>query len=140
MKKILLIDDEESVLEMLKRFLEHLGHLVVTADRGKTGLEWAKDTRFDLAIIDLGLPELPGMEVCRAIKEDPKTSGMPVIILTGNSSNEAKITANLDAKAELFLNKPISVGDLKKAVETVFEKAEKRKLLLRNSIRNRLGY
>jgi DNA-binding response OmpR family regulator len=140
MKKILLIDDEDSVLEMLRRFLEHAGYLVVTADRGKTGLEWAKETRLDLAIVDLGLPDMPGMEVCRELKENPKTSGIPLIILTGNSTNEARITGNLDARAELFLNKPISIEDLRKAVEMIFEKCEQRKLLLRNSIKTRLGY
>jgi DNA-binding response OmpR family regulator len=140
MKKILLIEDEESVQEMLKQFLEHSGHLVIAASTGKAGLEWAKESRLDLAIVDLGLPDMPGMEVCRLLKEDPKTSGFPIIILTGNSSNEAKITANLEAKAELFLNKPISVEDLKNAVNMIFESSEKKKLLLRNSIRNRLGY
>ena len=140
MKKILLVDDEESILEMLKRVLEHDGHLVLTADKGKTALEWLKEVRVDLAIVDLGLPDIPGMEVCRGIKGNPKTSSTPVIILTGNDSNEARIAGNLDASVELFLNKPISIDDLKKAVEMIFENSEKKKLLLRNSIKNKLGY
>lgn len=140
MRKILLVEDEESVLEMLKRFLEHEGYLVVTAEKGRTALDWIKEIRIDLAIVDLGLPDMHGMEVCRAIKEDPKTSSTPVIILTGNTSNEARIMGNLDASVELFLNKPISIDDLKKAILMIFEKSEKKKLLLRNSIKEKLGY
>ncbi|MDD2804779.1 MAG: response regulator transcription factor [Elusimicrobiales bacterium] len=140
MHKILIVEDEEAVQEMLKRFLEHEGYLVITADKGRTALNWVKEVRVDLAIVDLGLPDMNGMEVCRAIKEEPRTSSMPVIILTGNTSNEARIEGNLDASVELFLNKPISIEDLKKAVSMVFEKSEKKKLLLRNSIKEKLGY
>lgn len=140
MKKIMLVEDEESILEMLRRFLEHEGYLVVTAEKGQTALNWMKEVRLDLAIVDLGLPDMHGMEVCRAIKEDPKTRNTPVIILTGNNTNEARITGNLDASVELFLNKPISLEDLKKAIDMIFEKSEKKKLLLRNSIKDKLGY
>lgn len=140
MKKIMVVEDEESVREMLKRFLEHSGHLVIGAEMGKTALEWARETRLDLAIVDLGLPDINGLEVCRALKEDPKTSGVPVIILTGNSSNDARIKANFEGSAELFLNKPISVDDLQKAVDMCFEKSEKKRMLLRNTIKTKLGY
>lgn len=138
MKKILIVDDEESIQEMLRRVLEHDGHLVITAGKGQTALQWLRETRLDLAIVDLGLPDISGMEVCRAIKEDPRTRCIPVIILTGDSSNGARIAGNLCNSVELFLNKPVSIDDLKKAVALSFEKADKKKLLLRNSVRSRL--
>lgn len=137
MNKILVVEDEESIADMLRHCLEAEGHLVILAENGKTGLNWIKEVRVDLAIIDLGLPDMHGLEVCRSIKEDPKTRSIPIIILTGNSSNVAKIEANLDANADLFLNKPISIEDLNKAVAMVFEKSGKKKLLLRNSLRTR---
>ena len=140
MKKILLVEDEGSVLQMLRRFLESEGYLTVTAENGRTALNWLKEIRVDLAIVDLGLPDMNGLEICRRIKEAPGTASIPVVVLTGNTSNEARIEANLDASVELFLNKPISVGDLKKAVQMVFEKSEKKKLLLRNAIKEKLGY
>lgn len=140
MKKILIVEDEASVLQMLRRFAETEGHLPVAAETGQTALNWLKEVRVDLAIVDLGLPDMNGLEICRKIKEDPKTASIPVIVLTGNNSNNARIEANLDASAELFLNKPISMEDLKKAVEMVFEKSEKKKLLLRNAIKEKLGY
>lgn len=140
MKKILIVEDEASVLQMLRRFAETEGYLPVAAENGQTALNWLKEVRVDLAIVDLGLPDMNGLEICRKIKEDPKTASIPVIVLTGNNSNNARIEANLDASAELFLNKPISMEDLRKAVEMVFEKSEKKKLLLRNAIKEKLGY
>ncbi len=138
MKKILIVEDEEGITELLKFCLEAEGYLVVATDKGRTALEWIKELRLDLAIIDLGLPDINGMEVCLSIKENPKTRAIPVIILTGNTSNVARIQGNLNASAELFLNKPISTDDLKKAVAMMFEKSEKKKMLLRNSIKTRL--
>lgn len=135
--KILVVEDEESITELLKLCLEAEGHLVVATDRGKTAIEWIKEIHVDLAIVDLGLPDINGFEVCRHIKDNPKTRSIPIIILTGNTSNAAKIEGNMAANADLFLNKPISIDDLKKAVTMMFEKAAKRKLLLRNSLKTR---
>jgi len=139
MNKILVVEDEEGISELLKHCLEAEGYLVLATDKGKTALEWVKEVRVDLAIVDLGLPDIHGLEVCRTIKENPKTRAIPIIILTGNTSNVAKIQGNLDANADLFLNKPISTDDLKKAVAMVFEKSEKRKMLLRNSLKTRFA-
>lgn len=138
MHKILVVDDEKSILEMLKYCLEHEGHMVITAETGQMAMNWIKEVKLDLAIVDLGLPDVSGIQVCEFLKEDPKTRSTPVIILTGNTSNEARIKSNLCANAELFLNKPIEIDDLRKAVSTILEKAEKRKLLLRNSFKTRL--
>ena len=138
MNKILVVEDEESITELLKFCLEAEGHLVVATDKGRTALEWIKEVRVDLAIVDLGLPDINGLEVCRAIKENPRTRSIPIIILTGNTSNVAKIEGNLAGGADLFLNKPISTDDLKKSVTMVLEKAKKKKLLLRNSLKTRL--
>lgn len=139
MAKILVMEDEPSVQDLLKMCLEADGHMVVTADTVKSAQNWLKEMKFDLAVLDLCLPDGTGIQVCSQIKEDPKTRSLPVIILTGNSSNEARIKSNLEAKADLFLNKPINPDDLKGAVKTMLETAEKRKLLLRNSIRTRFG-
>ncbi|MDA8130587.1 MAG: response regulator transcription factor [Elusimicrobia bacterium] len=139
MAKILVVEDEKSVQDLVKYCLEADGYMVVTADDGKMASSWIKEIKFDLAILDLCLPDANGIEICASIKEDPKTRATPVIILTGNSSNEARIKSNLEAKADLFLNKPISPDDLRSAVKTMLAAAEKKKLLLRNSIRTKLG-
>lgn len=139
MNKILVVEDEGSISELLKLCLESEGHLVVATGSGKTAIEWIKEIVVDLAIVDLGLPDISGFEVCRAIKNNPRTRSIPIIILTSNTSNAAKIEGNLEANADLFLNKPFDIGDLKKAIALVFEKAMKKKLLLRNSLKSRLG-
>ena len=134
MHKILVVEDEPSVSEMVKCCLEEEGHMVITVATGKMGINWVKEGKPDLAIIDLGLPDINGIEVCKAIKENPATRTVPVIILTGDSSNKARIENRLFAQANLYLNKPIAVDDLKKAVAKLLDKAEKEKLLFRSSI------
>ena len=138
MYKILVVEDDPSILEMLKYCLESQGYMIIPAENGRTGLNWVKEGQMDLALIDLGLPDMDGLEVCKAIKENPRTRSTPVIILTGNNSNEARIESRLSANANLFLNKPIDAGDLRKAVAKMFEKSEKEKRLLRTSIKFRL--
>lgn len=132
MHKILLVEDDSTILMFLKHCLDTEGYMTVTAENAKTALGWIKETRFDLAVLDLSLPDGNGREICAAIKENPRTRATQVIILTGDSSNDARIQSNLDAEADLFLNKPIEPGDLRKAVKKILTKSEKKKLLLRS--------
>ncbi len=136
MPKILIVEDEKSVLEMLKTCLERQGYMVIPAETGAIALKWIKEVKLDLAIIDLGLPDINGMEVCKALKGNPQTKSTPIMILTGNLTNEAKIAGNLEANADLFLNKPIELTDLRTAVGTMLENGEKKKLLLRSVYKN----
>lgn len=133
MRKILVVDDETAFLNLLKHALEVQGYMVITAEKGETAVNWIKEVPLDLAIIDLGLPDISGLEVCKAIKDNPRTRHTKVIILTGNTSNEARIESNIGARAELFLNKPIQIADLRSAVAKLLEKSEKEKLMLRAS-------
>ncbi len=133
MRKILVVDDETSFLNLLRHALEAQGYMVLTAENGKTAVNWVREVPLDLAIVDLGLPDISGMEVCRTIKENPRTRHTKVIILTGNNTNEARIESNLNARAELFLNKPIQIADLRSAVSGLLERSEKEKMLLRAS-------
>lgn len=139
MHKILVVEDETSFLNLLRKALEDQGYMVITAEKGETAVNWIKEVPLDLAIIDLGLPDLSGLEVCKAIKDNPRTRATPVIILTGNASNDARIESNLGARAELFLNKPIQMADLRRAVSQLLEKADKAKLMLRTSFKRPSG-
>jgi DNA-binding response OmpR family regulator len=131
MSKILVVEDDKLVLEFLRHCLETEGYLAVLADNGKKAMNWIKEARFDLAILDLALPDMNGMQICAAIKEDPRTSATPVIILTGNSSNEVRIESGLGLNADLFLTKPIASADLRKAVKKTLQDSERKRLLLR---------
>ncbi|MDA8131665.1 MAG: response regulator transcription factor [Elusimicrobia bacterium] len=139
MPKILLVEDDKSLLVLLKHCLETEGYMVVTAETGDAAMNWIKESRFDLVLLDLMLPDMNGAQICASIKESPRTRSIPVIILTGNTSNEARIRTGLEANSDLFLNKPIDPADLRKAVKTIIEAAERKKLLLRRSIKDRLG-
>lgn len=139
MSKILVVEDDGLLLQFVKHCLETEGYLTVLAEDGKKALGWLKETRFDLAILDLQLPDMNGLQICETIKDDPRTRAMPVIILTGNSANDVRIKSSLVANADLFLNKPIDPDDLRSAVKKVLQAAEKKRLLLRNSVKQRLG-
>ena len=136
MPKILIVEDEKSVLEMLKTCLERQGYMVLTAETGASALNWIREVKLDLAIVDLGLPDMNGLEVCSAIKGNSRARSTPIMILTGNLANEARIKGTLEANVELYLNKPIELSDLKRAVGELLEKAEKKRLLLRRAYSN----
>lgn len=139
MSKILVVEDDGLLLQFVKHCLETEGYLTVLAENGKKALGWLKEARFDLAILDLQLPDMNGLQICETIKDDPRTRSMPVIILTGNSANDVRIKSRLVANADLFLNKPIDPDDLRSAVKKILQAAEKKRLLLRNSVKRRLG-
>lgn len=139
MSKILVVEDDRLLLQFLKHCLETEGYLTVLAENGEKALGWLKETRFDLAILDLQLPDMNGLQICGAIKGDPRTRSTPVIILTGNSTNDVRIKSNLVANADLFLTKPIDPADLRAAVKKILQAAENKRLLLRKSARPRLN-
>jgi CheY-like chemotaxis protein len=130
MHKILVVDDDKPLLGLLRHCMETEGYSTITAENGATALNWVKETRFDLAILDLCLPDSSGLEICEAIKKDPKTRATKVIILTGNTGNDNRIKSNLHAGADLFLTKPIEPNDLRQAARKMLEAARQNKLLL----------
>lgn len=138
MGKILIVEDDRSILELLKHMLESDGHMTVLAENGKSALQWLKEVKLDLVLLDLMLPDMDGMEICASIKENPRTRSLPVVILTGNDSNVARIKSGLDVSADLFLSKPIEPKDLRAAVRKMLESAEKKRMLLRKSVKRTL--
>jgi len=130
MHKILVVDDDRPLLGLLRHCMETEGYSTITAENGATALNWVKETRFDLAILDLCLPDSSGLQICEAIKKDPKTRATKVIILTGNTSNDNRIKSNLHSGADLFLTKPIEPNDLRQAARKMLEDARQNKLLL----------
>jgi two-component system KDP operon response regulator KdpE len=106
--RILVVDDEQEIRRMLKVALSAHGYAVAEAPSGKEGLNQALIFHPDLVILDLGLPDLDGMEVIRALRE---WSSIPVIILSVREEENDKIEA-LDAGADDYLTKPFSMGEL----------------------------
>lgn len=84
-KKILIVDDEPSVIAYLRALLEDNGYSALTAENGKTGFEMAKKQAPDLVCLDITMPEESGVRMFRNLQEDPTTNNIPVIIVTGIS-------------------------------------------------------
>ena len=108
MNSIILIEDEKQIRRFVKTSLEAEGYQVFEAETGKQGVIETATRKPDLVILDLGLPDMDGIEVIGKIRE---WSGLPVIILSARSEESEKIDA-LDAGADDYLTKPFGSGEL----------------------------
>ncbi len=117
MARILIIDDVPSVLKALEYFLQNLGYEVVLAGDGRKGLELAAERFPDLHLImlDLEMPLMNGVAVCRTLKADPLLKRIPVLMMTGVATQEARNLA-LNAGAAVVMMKPFDLEDLEATV------------------------
>jgi PAS domain S-box-containing protein len=105
--RILAVDDEPAVLGLLHHVLEQENYQVLKAADGRAGLSLAKTEQPDLILLDINLPDISGLEVCRKLKADAETLRIPVIFLTGEEQDESEFHS-FGAGAADFLRKPIS--------------------------------
>jgi DNA-binding response OmpR family regulator len=123
-EKILLVDDEPSLLETLAFNLRASGYDVVTAADGAAALESARATSPDLVILDLMLPELDGLTVCRSLRQVYDT---PILVLTARTGELDKIVG-LESGADDYMTKPFSLGELQARVRALLRRASPRRL------------
>ena len=107
MPTILVVDDEPTIRVLLRVTLEGSGHSVLEAADGVSALELARRERPDLMLLDIALPALNGLEVCRRLKEDPATAATPIFLLTG-FVQQAERDAAVEAGGQGFIAKPFS--------------------------------
>ena len=112
---ILAIDDQQPNLTLLTQMLEAEGHIVRTAGTGLSALEAIDRQPPDLILLDVGLPDINGFEVCRRLKHNPLTRLTPVVMVTGLNSREHRIEG-INAGADDFLGKPFDSGELRARV------------------------
>ena len=117
--KILLVDDEPTLLETLAFNLRAGGYQVVTAPNGAAALEQARAEDPDLVVLDLMLPELDGLTVCRSLRQD---SDVPILILTARTGELDKIVG-LESGADDYLTKPFSLGELQARIRALLRRA-----------------
>ena len=118
-KKILIIDDEEDLVEMLALRLESTGQLAVErALNGQTGLKLAGDTLPDVILLDSIMPGMSGWEVCRKLRQDPRTKNIPIVIMTAGPPHEAKERARENG-ADHVVFKPYEYNDLLRVLDTI---------------------
>jgi putative two-component system response regulator len=108
---ILVADDEPRNIALVTRLMSRLGYDVLTATNGTRALEAVRVRGPDVVLLDVNMPEVNGIDVCRAIKENPRTWLTPVILLTALSATEDRIRG-LQAGADDFLSKPFVSGEL----------------------------
>ena len=104
---LLVVEDEEDILELLRYNLAKEGYRVTGAASGEEALRAARSSRPDLIVLDLMLPGIDGLTVCRELKQDARTREIPIIMLTAKGE-EADIVAGLELGADDYITKPFS--------------------------------
>jgi DNA-binding response OmpR family regulator len=117
-KKILVIDDEPKIVEICQDYLKAAGFQVVTAGDGEQGLDLARTEKPDLVVLDLMLPEMDGLDVCRALRRE---SDVPVIMLTARVEESDKLIG-LELGADDYITKPFSPRELVARVRVVLRR------------------
>lgn len=115
MAQVLIIDDDPDLLAVCRVGLQALGHVVHTAETGSDGLAETAVSRPDVIVLDLGLPDLDGVEVCKRIRAWSRT---PIIVLSADSTEDRKVEA-LDAGADDYVTKPFRMRELVARIHAV---------------------
>jgi CheY-like chemotaxis protein len=115
---VLIVDDYADNREMYVEYMLHKGYDVVEATNGNEAIERAFSSRLDLVVMDLSLPGIDGWEATRRLKADPRTKGIPVVVVTGHAHSEDLETAKA-AGCDAFLTKPCLPQELFEKVESM---------------------
>ena len=116
--KILVVDDDHNVVDLVRLYLERDGHEVLIANDGVAGLETAREELPDLIVLDLMMPRMDGMEVCRTLRAE---SSVPVVMLTAMVEEDERL-AGLDLGADDYVTKPFSPRELAARVRAVLRR------------------
>lgn len=122
MSRILVIEDEQAIAELVKINLELLGHQVTTAPDGIKGLAMSQQNTPDLIVLDVMMPDLDGFTVCQRLRQNPRTNHIPVLMLTALSTTKDKV-AGFDAGADDYLPKPFDIPELQVRVRALLRRA-----------------
>jgi CheY-like chemotaxis protein len=106
-RQILIVDDYAGALYLRSRILSEAGYEVLEATTGEEALRLARANRPSLVLLDVNLPDISGTEVCRQLKADPATSGIPVIQITGAWMSDAARQRGMESGADAYLTEPV---------------------------------
>lgn len=124
MKKILVIDDEADIVELISYNLKKEGFAVDSSYNGEDALKKIKKNKYDLVILDLMLPGIQGLELCRMIRNTPNTSRLPIIMLTAKGEEFDKVLG-LEMGADDYITKPFSTRELTARTKAILRRSEK---------------
>ena len=126
MKRILVIEDDPDIVELLRYNLEKEDFQVYAATDGKTGLELVRRGSADLLILDLMLPQLSGIEVCKEIRKSQEHETLPIIMLTARGEETDRVLG-LELGADDYVTKPFSVREMVARVKALLRRSEREK-------------
>src|SRR6267143_2461762 len=109
--RVLVVDDDEATRGALRALLDDAGYQSDGAPDGESAVGVIRDSRFDLVLLDLGLPGMSGADLLRQVRQDPRTRFLPIVFLTAHSDRQAKLE-QLEAGAEDFITKPYDADEL----------------------------
>jgi len=109
--RILAVDDNEDIINIIQRFLTRQNYQILVARNGREGLEIARREMPDLILLDIMLPEMDGLSVCRELKQNPKTRGIMILLVTGRGAVDHR-AEGLDAGADDYIPKPFHITEL----------------------------
>ena len=125
-REILIVEDNPQTVKLVKFILEKSKYSTISAKDGEEGLQMAKERKPDLIILDLMLPGIDGYQVCEALKADPNTKEIPVIVLTALDTG-VDFEKALEKKADWYITKPFEAQHLLKRVDYLIEKRKEKK-------------
>jgi two-component system phosphate regulon response regulator PhoB len=120
---ILIVEDEKDIVDLIEYHLKQAGFSVITAFDGSSGLELAKKKRPSLIILDLMLPEMDGKDVCRALKSNPLTQSIPILMLTAKTEEVDRIVG-FELGADDYVTKPFSPRELVLRAKAILRRKE----------------
>jgi DNA-binding response OmpR family regulator len=104
---VLVVDDEPQITEIIEAFLSNSGYEVHVSNQAAEGLRLAKQLKPDVILLDIMMPDIDGYSLCNDLKNDPATSGIPVVFLTGKDRND-DMGRSFKAGGDMFIKKPFS--------------------------------
>jgi two-component system, OmpR family, alkaline phosphatase synthesis response regulator PhoP len=124
-KKILIVDDEKDIVDLISYNLEKEGFVTIKAHDGERALELVEAKRPDMVLLDLMLPGIRGLEVCKFIRKNPDTETLPIIMLTAKGDQVDKILG-LEMGADDYITKPFNVRELIARIQSVLRRVDVR--------------
>ena len=124
--KVLVVDDEENIIELIRLGLRYEGFEVAVASDGEQALAQAQRTNPDLIILDILMPGIDGLEVCRRLRNNPTTSDVPILMLTAKDDVSERI-AGLQAGADDYLTKPFDFYELVERIKAILRRQNRAK-------------
>ena len=122
-EKILIVDDEKDIVKMLEYNLKKEGYRTVSCNDGEDAIDLAKKERPDLIVLDLMLPVVDGLEVCKSLKKESKTASIPIIMLTAKTQESDKVIG-LELGADDYVTKPFSPRELVARIKAVLRRGK----------------